>query len=343
MESKFTKATDTEHKIKLESKLISAVWRTGVARAGQKAGFEILTSFVGNGTKVTAKGKSEGGTKLGKVSGNIRNNKFIGEFDIPDDIDLEDAAYFEAELSQLGLSDESNRIPTAPAVVASNMKWSASEARRGDILTLTADIEGCDDDTDAKITIYEYDEDKVHDKIVDLVTVVKENKIEVMWEYEYHEDTDEVPTDEELKKYGKSYNPPEYFFVIEIDGQKFGLEQESKLLNFKDYVEVHLEDENNQPMENQDFKLYLPDGTEKDGTTDEEGYARIEGVPPGPYTIAFPNRGQSSDTSAGDGKVRSGSSSSSGAGSDTQSSEDETADDEDDDFDEESDEDSDEE
>jgi hypothetical protein len=330
MEMKYSKATDTEHKIKLESSLVYAVWRAGVARAGGKTGFEIGTAFVGNGASVKAKGKSEGGKSLGTVKGKIRSNKFVGEFDIPEDIELDDAVYFEAELSQLGLSDESNRIPTAPAVEISDMKWSAEEARRGDILKLTATVDGCDDETEAIVTIYEYDDDGVHDKITELPAKVMENKIELEWEYEYHEDTDEVPSDEELKKYGKSYNPPEYFFVIEIDGQKFGQEQESKLLTFKDYVEVHLEDENNQPMENQDFKLYLPDGTEKDGTTDEGGYARIDGVPPGPYTIGFPNLGKSSDTSKGTEKVKtdSESSSASGAGSGSQSSADEDSDEE---------------
>lgn len=281
METKFTKATDTEHKIKLESTLISAVWRTGVARAGQKAGFEVLTSFVGNGSPVKAKGKSEGGANLGKVSGKMQSNRFIGEFDIPEDIELDDAVYFEVKLSQVGLSGESNRIPAAPAVVVSNMKWSADEARRGDQLKLTADVRGCRDGSDVRVTIYEYDQDKAHDKIVELMTVVTDNKIEVLWEYEYHEDVDEIPTDEELKKYGKSYHPPEYFFVVEIDGQKFGREQESGLLEFKDWIEIKGEDMRGEPLSDHDYVVKLPDGNEKKGKLDKDGFARVGGIPPG--------------------------------------------------------------
>lgn len=289
METKFTKATDTEHKIKLESTLVSAVWRTGVARAGQKAGFEVLTTFVGNGATVKVKGRSEGGAKLGKVSGQIQSNKFIGEFDIPDDIELEDAVYFEVELPQVGLSDKSNCIPTATPVIVSNLRWSADEARRGDILKLTADVSGCVDHTEAKITIYEYDRDSVHDKIVQLMAVVEDGRIEVPWEYEYHEDVDEIPTDEELKKYGKSYNPPEYFFVVEIGGQKFGTEQESGLLIFKDWIEVELFDSKGQIVPNADYILRLPDGTERTGHLDGDGKARVEDVPPGRFRIVFPN------------------------------------------------------
>jgi hypothetical protein len=281
----YSKSTDSEHKIKLESSLVYAIWRTGVARAGGKAEFEVGTAFVGNGAKIKVKGKSEGGEKLGKVSGKIRNNKFIGEFEIPEDVELDDAVYFEVELSQLSLSDESNRIPTAPPVVVSNMKWSASEARRGDILKLTADVNGCYDETEATITIYEHDADGVHDKITELPAVVMEDKIEIDWEYEYHEDTDEVPTEEELQNYGRSYNPPEYFFIIEIDGQKFGREQESGLLLFKDYIEIEMTDEGGVPLAGADYTLTLADGTEMEGQLDEDGRLRVDDVPPGRYQL----------------------------------------------------------
>ena len=291
MEFKYNKSTDSEHTIKLDSTLIYAAWRTGFARGGQKVSFEVLTSFVGNGAKIKAKGKSTGGENLGTVSGQMKNNKFVGQFDIPDDIEMDDMVYFTVDLSGNGLSGESNRIPAAPPIIVSNMKWSAQEARRGDILKLTADVEGCSEETPAKITIYEYDQDKVHDKITELPAVIKKNKIEISWEYEYHEDTDEVPTEEELQRYGKSYNPPEYFFVIEIEEQKFGREQESKLLTFKDYIEIELKDPQGDPVADEKYKLILADGTEKEGTLNADGYARVEGVPPGQYTIEFPDIG----------------------------------------------------
>jgi len=331
MPMEYNKDTDAEHKIKLDSELVYAVWRVGRARAGQMASFEVGTAFVGNGSKIKIKGKTEGGDNLGKVSGKMRNNKFIGELEILDDVELDDAAYFEVELSQVGLSDESNRIPTAPPVVVSNLKWSATEARRGDVMKLTADVEGCEDDTEAKITIFEYDEDKVHDRIVELPGVVKENKIEIFWEYEYHEDVDEVPTDEELKKYGKSYNPPEYFFVIEIDGQKFGREQESGLLTFKDYIEIDLKNQYGEPAADEKYKITLPDGTEKEGNLDDNGYARIDDVPPGKYEIEFPDIGPV-DTAEEDGD-ESVNSAQQAADADDDETEDDTGDDSDSDSD----------
>ena len=154
------------------------------------------------------------------------------------------------------------------------------------------DIEGVPDQTDVLVIIMEYDQDGVHDKIVEIPTVVKDKKIEVQWEYEYHEDTDEIPTDQEMRRYGRSYNPPEYFFVIDTEGQRFGQKQESKLLLFKDYIEIILKDAGGNRVANEQYVLHLPDGTQRRGTLDGQGYAKEAGVPPGNVSIEFPNRRQ---------------------------------------------------
>jgi hypothetical protein len=243
MELKFNKSTDTEHKIKLESTLISATWNSARAIAGQTASFTVLTSFVGYKAPIQVKGKSEKGKNLGKIKGVILNNKYRGEFEIPEDVELDDRVYFEVELSKNGLSGESNWIPIFPMPRVKNLRWSAKEARREDLLTLSANVENVRDYSEVKLVIYEYDRDGAHDRITELPTVVKNGKIELQWEYEYHEDTDEIPTDEELKKYGKSYNPPEYFFTVKIGEEEYGEDQESGLLVFKDWIEIELVDE----------------------------------------------------------------------------------------------------
>jgi hypothetical protein len=296
-DQKFSKGTDTEHEIKLDSTLIYAAWRTGTAYGGQAVPFEVVTSFVGNGAKIKIEGKSENGKKLGNVSSTIKNNKFIGELEIPEDIELGDYVFFTVSLPDNSLDGESNHIPARPPVEVTNMKWSADEARRGDKLTLSADIENVDDGTEAKIIIYEYDSDNVHDVITEFPAVVEKKKIEVQWEYEYHEDTDEIPTQEEMEKYGGSYNPPEYFFTITIGAQEIGKNQESGILNFKDWIEIKLTEGDGEAIGNEDYKVYLPDGQEISGTLDETGFAREENIPPGRCIIEFPNLGEDNDQS----------------------------------------------
>ena len=287
MDLKFTKSTDTEHKIKLESSLISTSWRSGKAIAGQTATFEVRTAFVGERAPIKIKGKSENGKKLGKIQDVIKRNKYVGEFEIPEDTELDDMIYFEVELPKNDLEGESNRIPVFPPVQVFNMKWSATKARRGDILTLSADVNGLRDHTEVTIIIYEYDRDSAHDKIVELPATVINKRIELMWEYEYHEDTDEIATQEELDKYGGKYNPPEYFFTVKVEDIGFGIEQESGLLEFKDWIEIELQDEHGNIVGNKEYILHLSDGSERRGQLDDNGFVREQNVPPGRIEIEF--------------------------------------------------------
>jgi hypothetical protein len=290
MPLKFTKSTDTAHKIKLESELIVASWVSGVAYIGLTAKFVVRTAFVGNGAPVEVKGKTQSGKKLGKVKGFVTNNCFTGALEIPDNIKEGDFALFEVDISKCGLNGQSDGIPVYPPILVQNLKWSAKEARRGDIVSLSADVPGLRDDTDVKLTIYEYDRDGVHDRITELAAKSKGQKVKLDWKYEYHEDTDEIPTDEELKKYGKKYNPPEYFFTVKIEENEFGKKQESGLLLFKDWIEIRLTGRGGTPVPDADYVLTMPDGSQRKGKLDGNGYAVEKDVPPGNITIEFPNQ-----------------------------------------------------
>ncbi len=286
-EFEFTKSTDTEHKIKLTSSLVAATWRSGTAYGGQSAEFEVRTAFVGNGAKIQIKGKSAKGKKLGKIKDTISNNLFVGEFEIPVDIEFDDEVYFEVKLSKNKIKDESDRIPARPGAQISNMQWSASEARRGETVTLSADVAGVLNDTEVTVTIYEYDRDSAHDRIVELPAVVNTERIEITWEYEYHEDQDETPTRDEIEEYGGEYNPPEYFFTIKVGEQEFGREQESGLLLFKDWIELRYLDAEGRPVANAEYVVTPADGEEREGTLDGEGFARVDDIPPGICRVRF--------------------------------------------------------
>ncbi len=289
MALKFTKATDTEHEVKLDSELISVSWTCGMAIGGQTASFEVLTELVGEGAPIKVKGESENGKKLGKVSGVMRRNHFGGVFQIPEDIELGDKVFFEAKLSKNSLEGESEHIPAYPPIRISNLRWSAEEARRGDTLTLSADIKGLPNEAELAVVIYEYDRDGRNDRITELPAHVENDRVEIRWEYEYHEDTDEIKTQEELDKYSGQYNPPEYFFTIKAEGVEYGKKQESGLLRFKDWFRISLVDSSGRPKADEDYVLMLADGTERKGKLDGNGQAIEQDLPPGEVRIKLPN------------------------------------------------------
>ncbi|MGB5105297.1 MAG: hypothetical protein WBP29_12485 [Candidatus Zixiibacteriota bacterium] len=289
METNFSKSADSKHQITLQSGIVYAVWLSGTAQQGRDAYLEVGTSFVGFGAAIEIRAKSQAGKTLGSISDKIRNNKYVGKIAISEEAELGDLAYFQVKLPGLNLEAESNRIAIVLPIKVSNMQWSATEARRGDVLTLKADIKNVNEEVPVKVIIFESDQDGAHDRICEIETKVKNSKVELLWEYEYHEDTDEIPTQAELERYGRNYNPPEYFFVLEIDKQEFGREQESGLLTFRDWIEIELTDENGIAMSGKSYVLTLPDGSERRGTLDNNGFAREEQVPPGAVTIDFPD------------------------------------------------------
>ncbi len=301
MPLEFQKPTDASHEIQLESSLQQGIWVGGRALIGHPAGLIVRTSFVGEGAPIEITAKTEGGGSFANTHGEVRGNVFVGEVEIPDSLEEGAQAYFEINLPRNGVSGESNRVPVVLPPIAEEMSWGQEEARRGDVLTLTARIRNIPNRTDVMVRIYEYDRDGVHDLITELATQVRDGRVEVRWEYEYHEDTDELPTDEELQEYGESYNPPEYFFTIYVDGFELGLEQDSGLLRFQDYLELEMIDGNGAPMAGRDYTLHLPDGSTRSGTLDDQGRAREENIPPGRTTVDVPEREEDESTSGGGG------------------------------------------
>jgi hypothetical protein len=58
----------------------------------------------------------------------------------------------------------------------------------------------------------------------------------------------------------------------------------------KTYIEIKLEDTEGRPVAGESYKVTLPDGqTVAEGTLDQNGFARIDGVDPGQCQVTFPN------------------------------------------------------
>jgi hypothetical protein len=272
---------DQKHSIKLSSVIQQVQWIKVSVAAGGLAGLEVFTHNVGNGAKLQIELTDKGGKKLGTYQNKIFSNRFWAEIKVP--ANAKDELFSIIKMTKHGLTHQSPPLFILPPVEITNAKWDKKEARRGDVLKLTADVKGVPDGTEGEIEIWEHDSDGAHDLITKFPVLVKNKKIETEWEYEYHEDTDDIPTEEELQKYGNRYNPPEYFFRLKV-GE---VSADSSLLEFKDWIEFRLIGMSGIPLKKKKYKLKFADGTTRSGQTDDGGRISLKDVKPGKYNIEF--------------------------------------------------------
>ncbi|HSL87827.1 MAG TPA: hypothetical protein VK870_00845 [Ignavibacteriaceae bacterium] len=264
--------TNKKTEIKLESDINRIIWTAGTGCPGGKVGLEIETQFVGVNSEIAVEISDKSGKKFDTIKKKIYGNKLWFEITVPEK--AKDELYAEVKLSKHGISKKSRGLYLFPFVDIKNLKWDKQEARRGDILKLTADIKGLADGNEVEVQIWEHDSDIAHDLVTKFPVTIRNQKIEADWEFEYVEDTDDIPTQEESEK---GYQWPEYFFRVVCAGKS----ADSGLLKFKDWVEIEVKDKLGIPITNKDYKLLFPDGTEKQGKLTEEGKIRIEDLPPG--------------------------------------------------------------
>ena len=162
----------------------------------------------------------------------------------------------------------------------SNAKWSKDKADVGEKVKLTADVEGYEDGTKATIEIYKRDIKGADAVIETIETEVKNKKVEAEWEFKYPEEDENVTIIEEKKK----YSSPVYFFDVIVCRAK----TKSGLLEYQDWIEIELRDEEDKTVANNDYTLYLSNGEVKKGKLDGQGHIKIEKLNPQNYSVKFP-------------------------------------------------------
>jgi len=165
----------------------------------------------------------------------------------------------------------------------SNAKWSKDNAEVGEKVKMTADVEGYEDGTPALFQVFKSDL-KGADVVVDEVEAeVKGGKVEGEWEYVYEEEEEESEEVGEIEQQG--YSASEYYFGVIVGHCK----ERSGLLSYKDWIEIELKDEEDKPVANEVYILYLSNGEIRKGKLDGNGYFREEKIPPGKCDVKFPN------------------------------------------------------
>ena len=83
----------------------------------------------------------------------------------------------------------------------------------------------------------------------------------------------------------QGYSTPQYYFEILVGRCK----ARSGLLDYKDWIEIELKDEEDNPIADEEYILYLSNGEVRKGKLDGNGYKKEEKIPPGDCNVKFPN------------------------------------------------------
>jgi len=269
------------NKIKLKSSIDRVVWTSGVGCNGAEVGLEINTHFVGNGSEVKIEISDASGKVFDTIKTKIAGDHLLTKVKVPDK--AKDELYAEVKLSKHGLSKKSNCMYVYLPPQIKNLKWDKQEAKRGDLLKISADVTNTYEGAEAKVLIFEHNDDGAHDLIATFKTNVKNQKIEIDWEFQYQDKTQNIPSDNETER---GYKNPEYFFRVDIGG----VFADSGLLKFKDVIRIELKDSDGNPLPNERYKIYLADGSVREGTLDENAIAVEENIPAGKFIVIFPDK-----------------------------------------------------
>lgn len=107
-----------------------------------------------------------------------------------------------------------------------------------------------------------------------------------------------VPAAPEVAEDADVANPGEVAKIkakqIEKKEGKYGSEQvkphkpTEEDIEEKSWIEIELVDEEDEPVPGEKYKITLPDGSVAQGTLDQNGFARVEGIDSGTCQITFP-------------------------------------------------------
>ncbi len=163
-------------------------------------------------------------------------------------------------------------------------KWSKASARDGETVQMQVSLEGIEDGTSAVFEIFERSPNSPDESLRTIEDAeVRGDKIEAEWHYEWIDD--EIADSEDQRQRPKPQSPGFYFEVSVA-----GMSARSGILDYKDFIEVTLVDVEDKPVPDEKFIAYLPDGQVREGTLDGNGYAKIENIPPGAWSVSFPDR-----------------------------------------------------
>jgi len=157
--------------------------------------------------------------------------------------------------------------------------WSAARARNGETVKMQAETAGVEDGTELTFRIFKRDANRADLLAHELTHVVQQGKAEPEWSYEH---TEEANSQSDTTP---GFSSPSFYFTVSGDE----LYARSSLLDYRDFVEIELLDDEGNPMKDEPYIVSFSNGEVREGTLDSNGRAREENAPAATHRVSFPN------------------------------------------------------
>jgi hypothetical protein len=160
-------------------------------------------------------------------------------------------------------------------------EWSPKKARDGEKVKMLVETAGFEPSAKATFEVWQRDYNRADRKIQTINDIPLDGeKAEAEWTYSYQSGPEPAPNDPVAFK----YSSPLFYFIVRIEN----VQGRSGFLEYKDWIEIELRDEDGNVVANQEYILYLPDGTVRNGKLDQNGYKKETKIPPGYCRVTFP-------------------------------------------------------
>lgn len=162
--------------------------------------------------------------------------------------------------------------------VITGVRWSVQEARDDDTVQCLVETFGFEDGAPATLDIRVKNlnrPDRIVQSVDDLT--IENGSLSYEWQPSFFS---EMEGDQE----DTGFLAPSFFFTVTIAGQT----ERSGLLTYRDFIELELFNENEQPVANAHYSITLSSGETRSGTLDDNGHARVDNIPPGNCRVEFP-------------------------------------------------------
>lgn len=165
-----------------------------------------------------------------------------------------------------------------------NAKWSKETAKVGDKIELNVESDGVKDGEKITFQIWKRDISGADALIESIEQKVKGNKAKAEWEYGTAKEEKENSGNE--NKPAAGFSAPEYYFIA-LHGSS--LTTRSGFLYLEDFMEIELKDEENNPLADEEYIIFAPNGEVRNGKLNSSGFTKEEKLPGGICSVRFPN------------------------------------------------------